>query len=367
VWLAAVALSASAAVVMLASAGAVRASTATPGPPAAPGPVGGHPMFTVQSWGGASPDLATANLPIWRGSFTLNAKQYTYRMVGTNPANGSATTTVPTQILPIKVMMADGVVLDGTPVAASLEASPIFTDAPFTSVTTQLVDAMMRAEFWSTVRGSAPDYHLLLGTPTVRPEVTITVPASAGTGLLSNGKPFAEIKDQWWNGVLKAIIKKQRFPATALGLAISGNVFLYLNNDTSDCCVYGYHGTYRSASGAHTFAYANWITKGLIPSGNSDVYSISHEVSEWANDPYVNNIVPRWDQPDGPSCFSNLLEVADTVEAMPKPWYAIKIGTTVYHPSDIGGISWFTHASPSAGRGGRYSYKGYLTAPSALC
>jgi hypothetical protein len=31
-------------------------------------------------------------------------------MVGTNPASGSATTTIPTEILPLKVVMANGVV-----------------------------------------------------------------------------------------------------------------------------------------------------------------------------------------------------------------------------------------------------------------
>lgn len=367
--MAAVGLSVSAAVVMLTSAGAVRASSATPGPPAVSGPVGGHPMFTVQSWGsgGAAPDLSTTPIPIWRGSFTLGGKQYIYRMVGTNPARGSASTTIPTQVLPIKVMMSDGVVLDATPLVADLEASPIYSDATFTSGTTQLADAMQRAEFWNKVRRKAPGYHLLLGTPTVRPAVTITVPASAGTGLLSNNIPFAEIKYQWWTGVLKAIIKKQQFPNPALAVVLSGNVFLYQNDNPQDCCVYGYHGSYQSATGGHTFAYGNWLTKGLIPSGNSDVYSLSHEIAEWANDPFVDNIVPTWNQPNGSTCFSSLLEDGDPVEAMSKPWYPIKVGTTTFHPSDIAGLSWFAHTSPPTGQDGRYSYKGYLTSPAALC
>ena len=66
---------------------------------------------------------------------------------------------------------------------------------------------------------------------------------------------------------------------------------------------------------------------------------MSHEVPEWANDPYVNNVVPFWDQPDGATCFSNLLQVGDPVEAMPKPWYTIKVGSTTFHPSDIAGVS----------------------------
>src|SRR5215472_5824693 len=90
-------------------------------------------------------------------------------------------------------------------------------------------------------------------------------------------------------------------------------------------------------------------------------------VSEWAADPFANNVVPLWNQPDGSTCFSNLLEVGDPVEAMPKPWYTIKVGTVTYHPSDIAGISWFSHDSPSLQQNGLYSYKGYLKTPNTTC
>ncbi len=88
---------------------------------------------------------------------------------------------------------------------------------------------------------------------------------------------------------------------------------------------------------------------------------------EWAAGPFVSNVVPVWNQPDGSTCFSNLLEVGDPVEAMPRPWYTIKVGTVTYHPSDIAGLSWFSHASPSTQQNGLYSCKGYLTAPSTTC
>jgi hypothetical protein len=358
------ALAMSAAVALLTGASAVQA--APTGTPAPPSPVGGHAMFTVYSWGRPSP-RAAAGVPTWSGSFTFNATKYTYEMVGTNPAAGSKTTTVPTVILPLKVVMADGVVLNGSPLAGDLMASPIFSKAAFTSGTTQLADAMTRAEFWTTVSGSAPNYHLLLGAPKVRPVVTIKVPAADGTGELSNGIPFAEISYNWWTTRLQNIITAHSFSAKTLPLVISGSTFLYTNNTPSDCCVYGYHGSYNSASGANTYAYANWIAAGLISNGSADVYTMSHEVSEWANDPYVNNTVPAWDQPDGATCFSSLLEVGDPVEAMPQPWYAIQVGSTTFHPSDIAGVSWFAHTSPSTEQNGLYSYEGYLTAPSTLC
>jgi hypothetical protein len=331
--------------------------------PAGPRP-GGHAIFTVRSWGGGTAQVAATTIPTWSGSFTRNATTYHYKMVGTNPAAGSKTTTIPTEILPLKVVMSDGVTVTGS--ASKLKASPIFSNAAFTSGTTQLGDAMQRSAFWSTVSRTAPNWHLLLGTPKVLPTVTINVPAADGTGLTFNGIPYANILYSWWTSKLQGIITAHNFPATTLPLILSGSTFLYIGT-TSDCCVYGYHGDYTSTSGRNTYAFANWIAHGLVANGNADVYTMSHEVSEWEGDPFVNNVVPTWNQPDGSTCFSNLLENGDPVEAMPKPWYTIKVGTVAYHPSDIAGLSWFSHASPSTQQNGLYSYKGYLTTPNTTC
>jgi len=337
-------------------------------PGAGPTPIGGHAIFTVHSWGQArTPATAATSVPTWTGSFTFNATTYNYTMVGTNPAAGSATTTVPTEILPIKVVMANGIVLSASTLPAKLKASPILSNAAFTSGTTQLADAMQRAQFWTTVAATAPNYHLLLGAPTVLPAVTISVPAADGTGFTFRGIKYANISYPWWTKKLQSIITAHAFSATKLPLIISGNTFLYLHNNQQDCCVYGYHGSYSSASGTNTYAFANWLSAGLVGNGNQDVYTMSHEISEWAADPFVNNIVPTWDQPNGGTCFSDLLEVGDPVEALPTPWYTITVGATAFHPSDIAGVSWFSHASPSSEKNGLYSYNGYLTAPSTVC
>jgi hypothetical protein len=325
-----------------------------------PGP-GGHAMFTTYSWGGPAARAATT-IPTWNGSFMLNSTTYAYKMVGTNPAAGSKTTTIPTEILPLKVVMSNGITVTGS--ASKLQASPIFSNAAFSSGTTQLGDAMLRSGFWSTVSASAPNWHLLLGKPTVLPTVTIKVPAADGTGFTSGGIPYVNILYSWWAKKLQGIITAHNFSATTLPLIISGTTFLY-NGNPSNCCVYGYHGSYNS--GHNTYAFANWIAAGVVANGNADVYTMSHEVSEWAADPFVNNVVPTWNLPDGPTCFSNVLEVGDPVEAMPKPWYTIKVGTVTYHPSDIAGLSWFSHASPSTQQNGLYSYQGYLNTPNTTC
>jgi hypothetical protein len=330
---------------------------------------GGHAMFTTHSWGGLAGRVAATTIPTWNGSFTINSTTYSYQMVGTNPAGGSKTTTVPTEILPLKVVMSNGITVTGS--ASKLKASPIFSNAAFTSGSTQLGDAMLRSGFWKTVQASSPKWHLLLGTPKVLPTVTVKVPAADGTGFTSSsGAPFVNILYSWWANKLQSIITAHKFAhkfaANTLPLMISGTTFLYIGN-TSDCCVYGYHGAYSSASGENTYVFGNWIAAGVVANGNADVYTMSHEVSEWAADPYVSNVVPTWNQPDGATCFNSLLEVGDPVEAMPKPWYTIKVGTVTYHPSDIAGISWFSHGSPSLQQSGLYSYKGYLKTPNTTC
>jgi hypothetical protein len=321
-------------------------------------------MFTTYSWGQPGARTAATTIPTWNGSFTLNSGTYTYKMVGTDPAAGSKTTTVPTEILPLKVVMSNGITVTGS--ASKLKASPIFSKAAFTSGTTQLGDAMMRSGFWSTVSASAPNWHLLLGTPKVLPTVTIKVPAADGTGLTFNGIPYAQILSSWWSSKLQSIITTHHFSPTTLPLIVSGSTLLY-NGTPSNCCILGYHGWFSSVSAQNTYVFSDWLAAGLFSNGIADVYTMSHEVAEWAADPFVNNVVPTWNQPSGTACFSNLLEVGDPVEAMPQPWYTIKVGAVTYHPSDIAGLSWFSHASPSTQQNGLYSYQGYLTTPNTTC
>src|SRR5207302_3211327 len=58
-------------------------------------------------------------------------RAFRYRMVGTNPWVGSASTTVPVEIIPIALIFSNGASLDGASRVASTTASPIFQ--PFAS------------------------------------------------------------------------------------------------------------------------------------------------------------------------------------------------------------------------------------------
>jgi hypothetical protein len=95
---------------------------------------------------------------------------------------------------------------------------------------------------------------------------------------------------------------------------------------------------------------------------NTDI--LSHEVSEWLHDPFLNNVVPNWQSPLPLSSFfygcSNLLETGDA---------ASDVGFQVngYQLQDEAFFSWFAKQPPSIGINGQYSYLGTLTQPSPVC
>src|SRR5215471_17106102 len=61
---------------------------------------------------GGSPDEAVAeaaagfNVPLWSGSFVFQGTKFPFTMVGTDPSLGSATSSIPVVIVPIKFAFA---------------------------------------------------------------------------------------------------------------------------------------------------------------------------------------------------------------------------------------------------------------------
>jgi len=349
-------------------------STVFVGTAAATGPIGGTPSFTVYSPGGprnaGSTPAPASTVPLWNGSFTFHGVAYHYAMVGASPGAGSSTTTVADEILPLTMTFASGPPLTASRQATSLSASPIFVPTAFTSGRTQFADAMQRAEFWNDVSKKSKDYHVLLAKPTMLAPATIAVPRADGKEYTDSALHvhYAYIKISYFQAKLQAAIDARHLNPKTLALVVVGNVFLYLNN-TSQCCVYGFHGAIPSgAHGAQTFAFGNFLTEGLTASPIlNGVYTFSHEVAEWMNDPLTDNIVPRWVQPGTGECYSDLLEVGDPLEALQPPGYSIVSGATTWHVTDTAGVSWFSHAVPSAEQNHKYSYHGFLTSPSTHC
>jgi hypothetical protein len=370
--------------------------------------------------GGATVLPTTRTIPHWWASTTdpNNGVTYGYNMVGADPnrCSGSACdVTIQVDITPI-IVNVGGRTFDGRGVVAPTLASPEFATNNYgttpaatgpdvfgpnhpasdpscstaygdvcaprgpggllsqgdAGVPLQLEDATMRAQFNKT--GSSP-YHVRL-QPNLLPAVTIDVPQNQGTLIVSGrGVIGGQVDYGWWSSKIKNL-ESQADP-THLPLYLTDNIFLYLSNIPGNCCVIGYHGTqatglgHGSGSGngnqpVQTFAWASYVQPGFYarPDGGTDwalqdIHAISHEIAEWADDPFVNNWVEPWLTPTAPQYgCTNILETGDPVVGI-----GFAMGTNTYfqgqnpngtqsadgyfHPEDEALLPWFLRLAPN--------------------
>jgi hypothetical protein len=285
-------------------------------------------------------------------------------MVGTNPWEGSASTTVPVEIIPIALIFSNGASLDGASRVANTISSPIFQ--PFASQTgfTQFGDAVFRASFYEVLEKISPDWHVALGHPAVLPTLNITVPPEFGfqfTGSVS-GAPIGLVNMDWFSKQLRNLLTMVNPDPHSLSIFLTYNAFLF-SGTPDKCCVIGLHSAVASpgpgnTQNVNTFVWASHNDAHIFSVPMEDITALSHEVAEWYSDPLVNNVVPAWVQPGSSACFSNLLEVGDAIETFPDLSFRVLMNGTEYHPQDVALFSWFARQSPSIGLKGRYSYKG---------
>lgn len=356
--------------------------------------------------GGADVLPTTRTVAHWWGS-TLdpnNGVTYGYNMVGANPNNctgAGCSVTIETDITPIIVNIG-GMTFSGSDVLPATLASPqfalndygstpaataagAFPNAPAlirgaggvlsqgdAGVPLQLQDATMRAQFNMT--GSS-NYHLILH-PNVLPTVTINVPQNQGTLLQSGrGVIFADISISWWAAQIQNLETKA--DPTHLPVYLTNNVLLHIGNNVLNCCVIGFHGTRAAGNGGgsnnsngnaevQTFAWASWVQPGIYarPNGGTDwalqdIHALSHEIAEWADDPFVNNTVEPWLTPTAPQYgCTGVLETGDPVVAIgfamghntfqqgPNP-NGSQSADGYYHPEDEAFLPWFMRTAPN--------------------
>jgi hypothetical protein len=88
----------------------------------------------------------------------------------------------------------------------------------------------------------------------------------------------------------------------------------------------------------------------------ADVTPLSHEISEWMNNPFSTNIVPSWQALGaGGGCQSNL-ETADPVATLPNAGYSVTIDGFTYHPQTQVLLPWFTRQGTQDSIDGAFSF-----------
>jgi hypothetical protein len=331
-------------------------------------PSGARPMSTARAHG-SSVRSGTETIKYWSGSFTYQGTTYPYTMVGTDPAAGSKTTSVPVKLVPLRLVFADGTVLDGSAKAGLTIQSPMFQTTDVGAGTggaaphdvTQVADAIQRAEFASYVSTTSPGYHVLLGGPGLLATQTLHVPADKGFAAQDGaGENIGLVDYGWFDAQLGQLMSALNIKAVTLPVFLTNNTVLYIQ-DPANCCVFGYHGAAGSVGPSgkqqvQTYIFASYLTKNVFGLEElADIDGLSHEVSEWMNDPFVNNVVPPWSVPSEPQYgCTPFLETGDPLVTVA---FALTMSNGVtYHPQDEAFLSWFARQVPSIGYHGHYTY-----------
>ncbi len=300
-----------------------------------------------------SPSPSASTIPFWQSSFQYGGVTYPFEMVGTNPMANAASTMIPTEIVPIRFMFSDGVVLDADPQVSGIPASPLFTDNRYAAGNTQYGDAVMRSEFWQYV--AKKNYHVLLGLPIMEPTVDIVVPAGDGYTQTVNGHVTGYVMFDWFIKTIEPQVLTQ-LNVSPSSLAIFATASTKVLEPGNYCCYAGYHEAFpvTTPSGPSVFTTV-WASV-----AKNSVETLSHEVAEWFNDPFYTNNVPKWMQPGEASCGGDQLEVGDPVTQ-----YVLHVGG--FGVQDEAFYSWFSRQTPSIGINHRYDLLGKLTQPATSC
>lgn len=284
-------------------------------------------------------------------------------MLGTDPSAGSATTTVSAVLIPLKVVFSDGTALNAAaPVFGDARSarrlttqSPMFQPAVFTPggtnvATTQYIDAFQRANFWSFVSTTAPDYHVKFRLTSIEPVQTLNVPAYFGyTTFGGPGSPIGYVNGSWWDDALAVLLYRLKISTNTLPIFLNYNV-------VEEGGILGYHGAFGNP--AQVYLSAGFYDQGILSYGG-DILVLSHEMGETTDDPFVDNFVPFWFAPTG--FAGDLLEVGDPVTD-------VSIGPVVlndytYHPEDLTFLPWFSCTVPSTSVNGWYTFGNYYAIP----
>jgi hypothetical protein len=342
----------------------------------------------------------------------LDGITYGFNMVGQDPSLQQSTT-ITVDITPLNVNVG-GLSFSGTDVLGPTLSSPVFasndyTTTPFVSDPTvargfrpnseslsggntdnQLEDATMRSQFNEQATG----YHLILN-PVVHPAITIDVPGTNGALIqTARGVVAGDVQITWWSTRIQNLNNSLSYAdPTHLQLYLTDNVMNFIGTNPRNCCVIGFHGasevvghgtgsTHGNGNQAiQTFGWASYVTPGFFNPKTAwtlqDIDPLSHEISEWADDPFINNLVQPWTSPAiAPAC-SGILETGDPVvgTGFAKEANTFRQGPTpngtqvadgFYHPEDEALLPWFMRLNPSpaqlaqSGTNGRYTFMGDL-------
>jgi hypothetical protein len=322
------------------------------------------------------PTRATQTIPWWQSSFTVDGQTYPYAMVGTDPALGPVTTTINARIVPLRfVFLSDGQVIDDPGMASAALASPVFTPVDIGLGPLQWHNLVQRISL-----AGGPGYQTVL-LPYVLPTQTINVPVDQGYTVFDpvTQRRIGILGWGWTKRLSRQLIQALQIAPNELPVFLASNTIVSITT-VADCMgpngcnrLGGFHDAFGVASTTaapprfYTYIWSEWRDYGpALPSWvDYRAEPLSHEVVEWAADPFLSNLVPAWPYPTPLMRCSAVLEPADPVEmlpiGLPRPDGRLTVVTNAVT------LSWFAREMPSRALFGLYDLTGKVTQPAPAC
>ena len=348
---------------------------------------------------------ATISLPTFTRTYNVAGKDYSYTVIGGDPAKGGATT-IPTVLVPITLTIEAPMdatdkkaVLDASPDVTKVMHSPIFAKYAFASGTTQYTDAMMRTDFHQE---AAKDWHTLLGRPKVVP-LKIDVPVGMGYVLTSQktGRMLAMVDVLFMQQEIFRQLPKEDTGAGKLVIAMTKNATYYTSADATECCSWGTHGVDTTQGLRQPFVLGSFLDPHTVAL-DSDVQPLTQQLAQWFRDPLhepglrirhgmiaPGNIFPGWmrvpaesstELPrDNSGCGETGIAVPlflndptdinwkNTVPASKA--YIANLGGMSYHLQNVALLGWYAGSTSPESYQGAYSFPdaNALSGPAKPC
>jgi hypothetical protein len=320
--------------------------------------------------------------PTFSSSFSVGGATYPFTMIGYPPKSGQVAR-IKSVIIPLRMNFQNfgpngdqSHTFEPGPAVANIVASPLYQNAFYQrGFRGQFVDQMQRAAFWNQM-DQDHEWHVLMQAPPILPTIDVEVTPETGTlSSDSNGNVlFGDVLFDFMDAEIQTILQFMNLDANTLPIFVTDNV-------TNEAL--GYHSAstitdQNGVTGLQTYIFTSWLDPALVPPIFADVSTFNHELAEWTNDPFVNNVVPTWvypppSDPAATCSFNPLLEVGDPQGNGPTfadfPAANIPIGGVTYHLQQLVLWQWFTDEVPSSAYGGWYTFPipSSLTVPAVYC
>jgi hypothetical protein len=281
--------------------------------------------------------------PTWQGSFQSGGASYPYTMVGKSPQHGGEVT-VGTSLIVLNFEFdefgdANGnpIVIDSSDIVQDVLGSPNFVKSDYTDGHGQFTDAVMRASFYNVMKNN---WHTSIDQPRRLTPVTIEVPVGVAQMYdLGNGHYAAYVGFDFLYSQIQTILQLEPVRTDELPILISHNVF-------ADQAL-GFHDAievqHGNKAGIQTYLWSSWLDVDAFGEIYADATTITHEVSEWMADPFINNLTPDWEIPDSGGACGGVLEVGDPIEDLATQMFPITLHNHVYHTQNEVTVAWFSH------------------------